>query len=262
MGKRPRRKVVLILVEGKSDRETFRVVLPELLEKRDEEIEVFFVLIANEGEERGGDITTSRYKNQRGKEYWVTPKNIEEAIYELFLRNFFDKEKIMPKDITEVIHIVDIDGVYIPDDAVYVDKKINEENSPFYDSDKIRCIDVESILRRNENKRNNLDYLSQCSTIKIRQKTVKYSIYFFSSNLEDFMYNNANIDHREKVYKARDTQYEYIGKPDKLVDMIRSKKGALVGLSYDESWSFIKKGKNSLKPHTNINLLFERLQNN
>ena len=44
-------------------------------------------------EEKGGDITSK---------IQVWPRNIEEKIYELFLKNFFDEQKIMPKDITEV----------------------------------------------------------------------------------------------------------------------------------------------------------------
>ena len=48
-------------------------------------------------EEKGGDITSK---------IQVWPRNIEEKIYELFLKNFFDEQKIMPKDITEIVQIV------------------------------------------------------------------------------------------------------------------------------------------------------------
>ena len=60
MGKRPKRKIVLFLVEGKSDREALQLAIPELYDEIDEDIEVYFPIIRKEEEEKGGDITSSR----------------------------------------------------------------------------------------------------------------------------------------------------------------------------------------------------------
>lgn len=152
MGKRPKRKIVLFLIEGKSDREALQLAIPELYDEIDEDIEVYFPIIRKEEEEKGGDITSSNYVNKLGKRYWVHPSNIEEAIYELFLDDFFDKEKILPKDISEIIQIVDTDGAYIPDECVVLDKTLSEEDSPFYKEDEIACLDVDKIVKRNEQK--------------------------------------------------------------------------------------------------------------
>ena len=73
MGKRPKRKIVLFLVEGKSDREALKLAIPELYDQIDEDIEVYFPVIRREDEEKGGDITTSRYTDKQGKNYWVIP---------------------------------------------------------------------------------------------------------------------------------------------------------------------------------------------
>ena len=73
MGKRPKRKIVLFLVEGKSDREALKLAIPELYDQIDEDIEVYFPVIRREDEEKGGDITTSRYTDKQGKNYWVHP---------------------------------------------------------------------------------------------------------------------------------------------------------------------------------------------
>lgn len=137
MGKRPKRKIVLFLVEGKSDREALQLAIPELYDEIDEDIEVYFPIIRKEEEEKGGDITSTNYENKQGKHYWVHPSNIEEAIYELFLDDFFDKEKILPKDISEIIQIVDTDGAYIPNECVVLDSSLSEEDSPFYKDDKL-----------------------------------------------------------------------------------------------------------------------------
>lgn len=94
MGKRPKRQIVLFLVEGKSDREALQLAIPELYDQIDENIEVFFPAMVEDEEEIGGDIT-SKFK--------IWPRNIEEKIYEFFLKDFFDEQKIMPKDITEIV---------------------------------------------------------------------------------------------------------------------------------------------------------------
>lgn len=52
MGKRPKRKIVLFLVEGKSDREALQLAIPELYDEIDEDIEVYFPIIRKEEEER------------------------------------------------------------------------------------------------------------------------------------------------------------------------------------------------------------------
>ncbi len=72
MGKRPKRNIVLFLVEGKSDREALGLAIPELYSRIDESYEVYFPVIVEDEKEHGGDIT-SKAK--------VWPRNIEEKIY-------------------------------------------------------------------------------------------------------------------------------------------------------------------------------------
>ena len=259
MGKRPKRKIVLFLVEGKSDREALQLAIPELYDEIDENIEVYFPIIRKEEEEKGGDITSTNYVNKQGKRYWVHPSNIEEAIYELFLDDFFDKEKIFPKDISEIIQIVDTDGAYIPDECVVLDSSLSEEDSPFYKDDKIACLDVDKIIKRNEQKSENLDYLSSCKTIKVKQKTVPYSVYYVSCNLDHYLHQSANLDYRMKRSLADTFARTYIGDVEGFMKEISDDPGAVKGMTYDESWNYIKEDKNSLHRHTNLNLLFEKL---
>lgn len=107
MGKRPKRQIVLFLVEGKSDREALQLAIPELYDQIDGNMEVFFPVMIEDEEEKGGDIT-SKIK--------VWPRNIEEKIYEFFLKDFFNEQKILPKDIAEIVQIIDMDGAYVSDD--------------------------------------------------------------------------------------------------------------------------------------------------
>lgn len=259
MGKRPKRKIVLILVEGKSDREALQIAIPDLFDQIDEDIEVYFPVIQKEEKDKGGDITTSRYENKQGKEQWVNPNNIEDAIYTLFLEKFFDNEKILPKDITEIIQIVDTDGAYIPDEKIVLDEQLSNEESPYYDSTRITCVDVSKIKKRNEQKRANLDYLSKCSTIKVKQKTIPYSVYYFSSNLDHFLHNSANLDYKMKCDLADIYAKKYIDDTSKFVLDISKDPCASSSDCYEESWDYIKQGLNSLQRNTNINLLLAKL---
>lgn len=252
MGKRPKRQIVLFLVEGKSDREALQLAIPELYDRIDENIEVFFPIMVEDEEEKGGDITSKIN---------VWPRNIEEKIYELFLKNFFDEQKIMPKDITEIIQIVDMDGAYVSDNMVCAGENPTGENRPYYDSNAIITQRVEGIVKRNMHKRENIDYLSSLKTIKVRQKTVKYSVYYFSANLDHFIHHDANLDYRKKRELADTFARNYIDDVEGFIKQITDDSGTVVGMDYKQSWDFIKtEGLNSLQRHTNLNVLLSNLQ--
>ena len=252
MGKRPKRQIVLFLVEGKSDREALQLAIPELYDQIDENIEVFFPTMVEDKEEKGGDIT-SKIK--------IWPRNIEEKIYEFFLKDFFDEQKIMPKDITEIVQIVDMDGAYVSDDMVCAGENPTGENRPYYTENAIITQRVENIIKRNAHKRENIDYLSSLQTIKVRQKTVKYSVYYFSANLDHFLHYDANLDYRKKIDLADTFARTYIGNVEGFIKQITDDPGAAVGMDYEQSWNFIKtEGCNSLQRHTNLNILLSNLQ--
>ena len=257
MKKRPKRKIVLFLVEGRSERKALEIAISELYDQVDENIEVFFPIIRTKKEERGGDITSTFYLDKLGRKHWIHPNNIEDAIYYMFLEDFFDENKIMPKDITEIVHIVDTDGAFISEDMVQLcDKNLDK---PFYTGNEIKCTNVESIRNRNAQKSNNLNYLIGCNTIKIKQKTVPYSIYYFSCNLDHFLHNSQNLDDKMKCSLANNFARDYIGIPEEFVKKISNDPRAIHGMNYAESWEYIQQGNNSLQRHTNINLLLEKL---
>lgn len=259
MGKRPKRKIVLFLVEGKSDREALQIAISELYELIDDSIEVFFPIIRNADTEVGGDITSSRFTNKLGKKLWVKTHNIDDAIYALFLEDFFDQEKILPKDISEVIQIVDTDGTFVAEEMIVMDPDLGKENSPFYTENEILCVAPEIIRRRNQQKSQNLEELSNRDTLRIKQRTVPYSIYYFSCNLDHFLQESANIDYYVKRSLADVFSRSYIGDVKGFITRISKDPGAVRNMNYKESWDFIKEGTNSLHRHTNLNLLLEKL---
>lgn len=247
MGKRPKRKIVLFLVEGRSDRNALQNAVSEFYDRIDENIEVFFPVIRDADVDVGGDITSR---------IGVHPRNIEGKIYEMFLDDFFDENKILPKDIAEIVQIVDTDGVYISDEAVHEGTPPDHNGNVYYGENGLVCANRERIIKRNECKRENLDYLSSLIKIKVRQKSVPYSVYFFSCNLDHFINRDANLEDRLKCSLADAFAKSYIGEAERFVEEITNDPGAVGGTDYKGSWEFIKEGLNSLQRHTNINVLF------
>lgn len=251
-GKREKRKVVLFLVEGQSEINALKPIISALYDSIDPEIEVFFPTIIENGCDTRGDITSK---------CGITPNVIEKCIYKLFLSSFFDTEKLYPKDITEIIQLVDLDGAYIPDKLVTYGENPNGENKPYYCNDGIITTNVESMILRNQRKRGNLDYLSSMTEIHIKSKRPKYSVFFFSCNLDHFLYGEANLSAREKTNKSDAYASQYELDPNGFVSAIKSTQGALLNMDYQESWQFIKQGNNSIKRYSNINILLEQLLN-
>lgn len=245
MSKRPKRKVILVLVEGKTDRNTFETAITDLFESRDNSLEVFFPMIRDEDVDRGGDITTT---------YKVWPRNIEKEIYNRFLANFFDEVKLFPKDISEIIHLVDMDGAYISDDAIiYGEERIKYDNGCIITNQRNR------IIKRNIQKRENLDYLSSVDAISVRQKKVKYSIYYFSSNIDHYLHNSANLDCKTKVELSESISAVYDRNPDAFLRLFLEDLDATGKMGYEESWNYIKQGANSIDRHTNIDILLNKI---
>ena len=221
---RPKRKVILFLVEGWSEVTLLKPLMLALYDSIDPEIQVFFSIIEEDGVNCGGDITSK---------FGVYPGNIEKKIYEFFMKTFFSENKLYPKD----------------------------EDRTYYDKDAILTNKVENIIKRNQRKRENLDYLMQLSQMKVASKTIKYSVFFFSSNLDHFFCDNANTGNHDKVSYARNYVCEFENDPQGFVANVKSIDGILTDMDYEQSWQFIKEGNNSIKRHSNINILLDRIIN-
>ena len=164
------------------------------------------------------------------------------------------------KDISEIIQIVDLDGVYIPDSAVIE----NSDSEKFiYNDDGIVCNSIEHAIYRNRRKRDVMNKLLSISSIKIKSKTIKYSLYFFSSNLDHFIHNNANLPLVDKTRKADEFSRKCsIEGLDYFFKKICDDKDALQNMTYKESWDYItnRESIESIRRHTNLNILLNNLK--
>lgn len=249
---RPKKSVILFIVEGESDKRALERPIQSLLEDNSQGIEATFLVAET-------DVTS---------DYRVTPDNIAEKINRFYFEPFFSSnEHYYPKDVIEVVQLCDLDGTYIPDENC---RAFDEEHSSIsgfvYDPPFVYGQEVEDVIDRNRRKADNIDALLTLETIKVKTKTKPYSVYFFSSNIDHYLYDKLNLSSREKI----DLADNFADKCDEdatwFVRRICDHSQALKGMSWEDTWAYIKEGANSVKRHTNFNIylnsLVERIRKN
>ena len=269
--------IVVFLVEGESDQIVLDVPMGNMIAQKYPDFQVRFLLqqklVNKTGEEvedgdsdeddefiegdeyaEGGDITSS---------FYVTPDNIETKIHNRFIKPATKAEGVYPKRIARIIQIVDLDGAFLPDECVVpLSTDHLDQNDPFYNDEKgtIEAPNVLSIRDRNDRKRRNIDYLLSLTEkgIKIGHNTIPYEIYFFSSNLDHFIHNDANMK-KNKKNKAKDFVREYGLDTNKYCKYFFDDSSSIGHLGYKGSWEEIKKGTNSVNRFTNIDCLIRRV---
>lgn len=224
---KPKKKVFLLMVEGKSDRVALKPIISELINDT-----VFFKVV-------GCDLSSNNSKEYKSK----TLVELIEIELQLFL---FENRGISRDDIEKIVVISDTDGCYVPDDAVYYSKIDGELR---YEDDGIYTNNVENIRKRNKFKSNKLEPVikgEKCGDIPLE-------IYYFSCNLDHVIHGERNMDGSKKVGSAEDFADSYDGEEEKFVEFIdefgEEKK-------FSASWNFIKKGLNSLLRYSNMNVFF------
>ena len=168
------KKVILFIVEGITDETSLARILKEIFEDK----KIYFQVVNT-------DITSELTNNNMNI---ITKINNE--IKKSISRNYFKKS-----DIIQIIHVVDLDGVYIkPQDVVYHDNEKVE-----YCSNCIKTKNVDEIIKRNKHKSEILNRLSLTKAIN----GIPYKIFFFSTNLEHVLHNIQNANREEKNILAQ-----------------------------------------------------------
>ncbi len=223
-----RKKIVFVIVEGPSDDAALGVILVRLYDKNAVHVEITH-----------GDITSDRT---------VTPQNIAAKIGNM-VRGYARSNHYKAADFQEVIHLIDMDGAYIPDEAIVLDA---EREEPFYTTTGIWTARPEQMIKRNQRKRENIDRI--CSISKV-WGAVPYRAYYLSSNLDHVLYDKLNSSDEEKERDAYVFAKKYRDQPNAFLTFI-SDSGFSVCGDYKKSWDFIKEEKHSLERHTNLGLCF------
>lgn len=243
--KRPKKKIVLFVVEGRSDMAALERPIQNLLEDNEQGIQATFLIA-------GCDVTSDLRNN---------PSNIERKINHYYFEPFFSaNEFCYPKDIHEVVHIVDLDGTFIPEEYCRAfDAEHFATDGFIYDPPYVYGETAEAVKARNKQKSTNIRHLLTLDKVKVKSKTCPYSVYFFSSNIDHYLHDKLNLSGHEKVAKAESFADCCDEDPKWFITHICKHSQALTNMTYEGSWKYIMEGTNSVKRHTNFNLYIERL---
>lgn len=186
-----------------------------------------------------GDITSHRH---------TTTTNVNKKVSDQVKK--FIGTTYKKSDIYKVIHLVDTDGAYV--DQTYI--RQGDVDSFIYSSEYIEAKNIDQVISRNEKKSKILNKLSNYSTIY----GVKYSMYYFSRNLEHVLHGQSNVEDALKSELAEKFSETYFKKEQEFVKYISNGEIAVTG-EYSDTWKFIKEQNNSLKRFTNFHLFFKEL---
>ena len=229
--KKKAKKVVLFLVEGASDLTSL-----EFIDNINTDETIKFQITS-------GDITSKLN---------ITPQNCREEINKILL-SFLERSKLRKTDIIKIIHILDIDGVYIPEINIIEDKNIKKF---LYTINGIVAPSKENVQKRNESKKQIVEKLLVTSKIN----SIPYEMYYMSCNLEHVLHDKLeDISEDEKKELANKFADRFYEKEIEFIDFINNKDFKVLG-DYKATWNFIKKDLNSVNRYSNFWLFFENLK--
>lgn len=222
-----RKKIVFVIVEGPSDRAALALILTKLFDSQTVHVHIMH-----------RDITTER---------GVSSSNILLKIADE-LKQFANSSHLNNGHFQEIIHLVDMDGAYIPDAAIVEDPSAKH---PVYSVTEIHTANKSSIAQRNLQKRSNLDKLLQTKAIW----NIPYSVYYMSCNLDHALYGKLNSNNEEKESDAHAFAKQYRNNAPGFLKYISESDFSVID-GYKESWAYIKQDLHSLERHTNLGTRF------
>ncbi len=230
--KMTRKKIILFIVEGINDKTCLEGVLEKVLESEEVRFQI-----------TDGDITTRfdideyKIRNEIGKT----------------VKAFKDKYHLKTEHFMEVVHIIDTDGLFLKEDAVH----FFETENPIYMDDGIYTKNMDKMNERNKKKAAVVERMLELHTVL---KTIPYSVYYFSSNMDHVLYNQANLTPKEKDDLADLFDEEYADKPEEFVRFMRESSFTVRG-TYEDTWDFIRLDKNSVKRYSNFGVYLTKQDN-
>ena len=223
-----RRKIVLVIVEGPSDDTALGIALRQLFDKNTVHIEIMH-----------GDITA---------DYSVRPEGIVAYLGDK-VRSYASNNHFTRKDFQQVIHIVDMDGAYIPETSVIQDDSLEKV---VYTLEEIRTQNSEEFVRRNQHKQEVLEKLNRLNKL---WGSIPYRVYYMSRNLDHVLYDKIDSTDEEKECDAYAFAKKYKNDVVGFLHFISDSDFSIME-GYRESWEFIKKEHHSLERYSNLGLCF------
>ena len=186
-----------------------------------------------------GDITTRK---------GVRSDNIVAKIGDE-VRAYAKSQHYSSKDFKQIIHIVDTDGAYIPDEKII---SAPGADSISYESDGIHTPDQQGIIERNKQKTGNLYRLRGTGQIW----KVPYRVYYMSCNLDHVLHNKRNSTDEEKENDAYAFAKKYKNDVVAFMNYMCESDFSVKG-DFKDSWEFIEQDMHSIERYTNLPICLE-----
>lgn len=223
------KKIVLFLVEGKSD----DVALGSIMKRLYNEHKVRFRYIRT-------DITSDDN---------VLVKEIEDKVFEI-VEQYRERNSLEKDDIVKVIQLSDTDGAFV--NAKYI--KESECGKTIYYEEWIEAKDKSRLIARNMKKTQKINILRKIERLK---EIYDYNIFFMSRNLEHVLFDKCEeLSDDEKEDLSDSFAEKYKGKEEEFISFIGNEDIAVSG-DYNQSWKYIQEKNHSLKRGSNLHLLFQ-----
>ena len=199
---------------------------------------------------------TIRFHIQRGDILYDLdrPEEPIKSIIGNAVKEFMMKNKFHPEDIFCVLHIIDTDGCFIPEDAIVIDE--NQKELTLYHEDRISVPhekQKQQIATRNADRSNSINIMKALETILSGE--INYRMYYFSRNLEHVLFKEPNPE-KDRKFPEVERFIEQLEMP--IEDFLQESMPDLSGIDpYSESWDRITDKTASLEKYSNVPLLFE-----
>jgi len=229
--KKTEKEVLLFIVEGSHD-ETALAMPLENLQKSCSSDGLIQIGVTH------GDITSDYKVN-----------NVAHEVVK-YAKKYCEMYKLKKSDIIKVVLLLDMDGAYIPDDAVI---RSDTHERAFYSESQILHKCPEDIKKTHKLKQSRVNNLVG---LKHVWGNIPFSAYFVSCNLDHVICGNANLTLQEKRNITDDFSLKYGEDAEGFLSFFCNS-GLVLGETYDESWDAIKINLNSLKRFSNMNVFFD-----
>lgn len=221
-------KAVIFIVEGATDKKALENIFKKIY--RYKEIHFEFT---------HGDITSDKDINRF---------NVEMEIYK-FVDKYRKDKKLRISDIWQIVQIFDMDGAFIDDSNILQ----GDNTEIIYSTENISCRNIQKVKDRNKHKREIINYLLTCNSIK----GISYRCYYLSSNLDHALYNQLNLSDELKSQYLLAFYEQFMGRESLFIKFLEMEVVNGVPESFPESWRYIRKELHSLQRHTNLNIYFK-----
>lgn len=197
----------MFLVEGTSEQDAMVTPFSQYLKEK----------VRVEGEAFYCDVTTVSMFPKSARTF-VVRSNVKETVRTFVLDQIERKHTYTWQDLAQIVHIVDTDGAFIPDDRVLANEELN---GIAYYADHIEHAHPADIIERNYVKAAAIRTLAFAGELVYRRRAVPYRLFFMSRNLEHALFGiGNNVDGATKERLSREFAEACRDNPQVLVERL------------------------------------------